>query len=148
MPFTVEQSIEIDAPIQEVWDYVVEHDEWRQPLVVEVRKLNGGPHGVGSRYEDRFRVAGMSGAVVNELTHFDPPTRMSWIQPEKKPPVYVVEGSYLLEELGEGRTRFTLRNAYQPRGPFRLLAPLIRRKTERDHYPMLLGQLKDKLEDR
>lgn len=39
MGFTVRESTSIDRPREDVWDYVVEHEEWRQPQVVRVRKL-------------------------------------------------------------------------------------------------------------
>jgi hypothetical protein len=39
MAFRVEESVVIDRPREEVWDYVIEHDEWRRPDVLEVGKV-------------------------------------------------------------------------------------------------------------
>jgi uncharacterized protein YndB with AHSA1/START domain len=147
MAITVEQSINIDRPIEEVWDYLLNHNEWRRPYVLGVRKITESGHGVGARYEDRFKAMGLEGTVVNELTEFEPPRRMSWTQPDKKGPVYVVTGSYTLESL-DGRTRFTLTNRYEMPGLWRLLTPLLRRQTEREIYPTLLRQLKQAIEAR
>lgn len=148
MAFTIEQDVTINRPIAEVWDYVVEHDDWRRPFVLSVRKLTNGPHDVGSRYENSVKIGFKSGTVVNELTAFNPPTRMSWTQPERHGPVSVIAGSYLLESLGETQSRFTLTNTYEPMGVFRLLAPIARHQVATKVYPQLLRQLKENIENR
>jgi hypothetical protein len=140
MAFTVEQSITINRSAQEVWEYVMAHNEWRKPAVLAVRKLTVGPDGVGSRYENRLKMPVGSRTVVNELTVFDPPTRMSWRQPEIKGPFGVVEGHNFLEPVGEG-TLFTIKITYKLPGLWRLIGPLVRRRMENSVFPTELQQL-------
>ena len=121
MSFTVEDSIFINRPRQVVWDYVIEHDEWRRPTLLEVRKLTDGPPGVGTRYEDRVEQMGRELTLVNEVRRFEPPEYLSWTQVTKEGPVRTVEGSYRLEAL-DGQTRFILTTEYEAAGLWRLAA--------------------------
>lgn len=146
MAFKVEASIVIDRPRDDVWDYVVKHDDWRRPDVIEVRKLTDGPPGSGTRYEDTVQMMGREMTVVNEVRRFEPPSYMSWTQVSEEGPVQTVEGSYQLESL-DGKTRFTLAGDYQASGLLRLLTPLIRRQLQNDTFPTFLRQLKEILEE-
>lgn len=145
MAFTVTESIEIDRPREDVWDYVIAHDEWRRPDVVQVRQLTDGPPGVGTRYEDTVRMMGREMTVVNEVNGFDPPGRIAWTQAGQEGPVRTIEGSY---ELGpsNGGTRFTLRGTYEAGGLMKLLVPLVRGRLQNKTYPTFLRQLKEILE--
>lgn len=147
MAFRVEESVVIDRPRQEVWDYVIGHDDWRRPDVLEVRKLTDGPPGKGTRYEDTARVMGRELKTVNEVVRFDPPGYISWTQLGEDGPAQTIEGSYELETLGQ-RTRFTLSGEYEASGLFRLMVPLIRRQLQNDTFPRFLRQLKEILENR
>ena len=86
MAFKVEASIVIDRPRDDVWDYVVKHDDWRRPDVIEVRKLTDGPPGSGTRYEDTVQMMGREMTVVNEVRRFEPPSYMSWTQVSERAP--------------------------------------------------------------
>jgi uncharacterized protein YndB with AHSA1/START domain len=145
MAFKVEESIVIDQPREEVWDYVIEHDEWRRPDVIEVRKLTEGPPGVGSRYEDTAKMMGRELVLVNEVQRFEPPRLISWTQVSEEGPVETIEGSYTLESL-DGKTRFTLMGEYKTGGLLGLLTPVIRRQLQNKTYPKILNQLKEILE--
>lgn len=145
MPFRVEESIMIERPREEVWAYVLEHNDWRSPEVVEVRKLTDGPPGEGTRYEDRVQMMGRELIVINEVRRFDPPRTMSWTQVGEAGPAYTEEGSYELESV-DGETRFTLAADYGAVGLWRLLVPLIKRQLQKDLYPRYLRQLKEHLE--
>lgn len=125
MSFTVEASAIIARPREEVFAYLESHDDWRGPAVQEVRRLDPGQPAVGSRYQNVWRSRGRTFTVVNEVTVREPPHRLSWRQVGGSAPVQVIEGNYLLEDVIAG-TRFTIRTTYQPRGPARLVAPLLR----------------------
>ena len=60
MSFLMEESIEIERPIDQVFDWMQEHDEWRLPYVRSVRPLTDGPMRVGSRYENRIKAGGIT----------------------------------------------------------------------------------------
>jgi uncharacterized membrane protein len=145
MAFTVEQTIIIDRPVQEVWDYIMAHNEWRRPAVLAVRKVTDGPDGVGSRYENTLKMPLGTSTVVNEVTVFDPPGQISWRQPEIKGPVGVAEGRNFLEPAGNGR-RFTLKIIYETPGLWRLLQVVARRQLETSVFPAELQQLRATLE--
>jgi carbon monoxide dehydrogenase subunit G len=99
-------SIEIDAPLQEVWAAVedvmlaprwqggldaitaLEHDDEGRPTLVET--------------ENDIRVRRIKAQV---RFRYEGPTRLSWTQ--EKGDMKSVEGSWELEDLGEGRTRAT-----------------------------------------
>lgn len=145
MPFTIEQSVTIDRPIEEVWEYVVHEDAWRRPFVTRVERLDDGPVKPGSRYEDSFNVAGSEGTVVNEITKVERPTYLEWSQPEGQGgPVRVLEGAYVLEDMS-GQTRFTLTNTYEGNGLWKLVMPLMRLQVAKRIYPKMLQQLKEHL---
>jgi hypothetical protein len=145
MAFTVQESIVINRPRPDVWDYVVEHDDWRRPDVVQVRKLTEGSPGVGTQYEDTVQLMGREMTVVNEVTRFEPPAYMAWTQADREGPTYTEEGSYALESV-PGGTKFTLSGEYQASGLWRLAVPLIRRRLQNEMFPRFLRQLKETLE--
>jgi uncharacterized protein YndB with AHSA1/START domain len=146
MSFTVRESIVIDSPREDVWEYVANQDEWRRPTVLAVRKLTEGPPKVGTRYEDTVKLMGRDMTIVNELLSYDPPRSMSWKQVEETGPAYAIKGRYDLDALN-GKTQFTLSTEYGTPGLGRLVAPFIRRRLANHVYPTLLSQLKDALED-
>ena len=69
----------IDAPIERVWDVVVDID--RQPVWMRemkaVRVLTPGPVGVGTRGEATVRVFGITTIDPVTVTQFDRPTRFA-----------------------------------------------------------------------
>lgn len=145
MTFVMEESVEIDAPITEVFAWMQAHDEWRMPYVRTVHALTDGPMRVGSRYENVIKAGGLTNKIVNEITALDPPHRMSWKQVSGSGPVVTEQGNYILEDLGTGRTRATVRNILRPRGYGRLLTPMLKWMTGR-MGTRLMPQLKRGIE--
>jgi uncharacterized protein YndB with AHSA1/START domain len=141
MAFTVQESVIIDRPLEAVWHYVVEHDEWRHPEVKEVRKLTDGDPGVGTQYEDTIEMMGQEMTVVNEITEFNPPNRMAWEQVSEEGPVRTVEGSYELEPV-DGKTRFTLTGTYEATGLTQVISPIIRGQID-SMFERFVEQLKE-----
>jgi len=145
MALQVEESIIINRPREEVWAYVVEQDEWRRPDVINVEKLSDGPPGVGTQYKDTVEMMGNEMSVVNEIIHFEPPSKLSWTQVSEQGPIETLEGSYLLEAL-DGKTRFTLMGTYQASGLAKLLTPLMQWQLQNKIFPRFVRQLKEILE--
>jgi hypothetical protein len=88
--------------------------------VVSVRRLSDGPVGIDTRYETVYRFFGQFQSVVVELTELEPPRRMAWRQVDS-PTVVSNVGSYVLEPIDAGRTRFTVTGAFTSRGWRRLI---------------------------
>jgi uncharacterized protein YndB with AHSA1/START domain len=128
-----EASVEIEAPIEEVWQVVEDvasAPEWQHGLE-EMEPVEHDEQG-------RIVVANStSDAKVRHVTTrvrftYDPPTRLSWTQ--EKGDLKSLDGGWELEDIGGGRTRATYR---LDGDPGRVLGMLIRGPVE--------DRLRDKL---
>ncbi|HEX2467477.1 MAG TPA: SRPBCC family protein [Solirubrobacterales bacterium] len=139
-------SAEIEAPLDDVWAVVedvltapewqggmvamsaLEHDDAGRPTLVET--------------ENDIKVKHVKTQV---RFHYEPPTRLSWTQ--ERGDLKSVEGSWTLEDLGEGRTRATYA---LDSDPGRVLGMLIRGPVETAIRAMLVnarpGELKARVE--
>jgi carbon monoxide dehydrogenase subunit G len=139
-------SEEINAPLERVWPIVedvltapdwqgglvameaLEHDDQGRPTLVETENDIKVKH-----VKTQVRFA------------YDPPTRLSWVQ--EKGDLKSVEGSWDLEDLGNGRTRATYN---LDSDPGRVLGMLIRGPVEGVIRGMLVnarpGELKKRVE--
>ena len=142
--FAIDESIDVEGSIQEVWDCVMSHDEWRQPVVRSVRSLSEGESAVGSRFENDVRVMGVTNRIVNEITALDPPHRLGWKQVNDAP-VMTREGHYVLSQSASGTT-FSIRGTYSTSGWTAPPAPLARWVSRRIINRTLLPQLKRAVE--
>jgi carbon monoxide dehydrogenase subunit G len=139
-------SAEIDAPIDAVWavvEDVLTAPDWQGGLVsvsALERDNDGRPTLVESVSDIKIR------QVKTQVRFgYEPPTLLSWKQ--EKGDLKSVEGSWKLEDLGEGRTRAT----YSLDGdPGRVLGMLIRGPVEAAARAMLVnarpGELKARVE--
>jgi uncharacterized protein YndB with AHSA1/START domain len=140
-------SAEIDAPIAEVWTLVEDvaiAPEWQGGLVAITpleRDADRRPTLVESESDVKVRRV-----KTRVRFSYEPPTRLSWTQ--EKGDLKSVEGSWTLEDLGEGRTRatYTLDS-----DPGRVLGMLLRGPVESAVMAMLVnarpGELKARVED-
>ena len=138
---------EIDAPIGEVWALVEDvliAPEWQGGLV-SVSALEHDGEGRPTLVES---VSDIKVRQVKTQVRFsyEPPVRLSWVQ--EKGDLKSVEGSWRLEDIGDGRTRAT----YTLDGdPGRVLGMLIRGPVEAAARAMLVnarpGELKARVED-
>lgn len=130
-----EASIELDAPIEDVWAVVVEVDrspEWQEGLEeVEVLSRDGS-----GRVERAETVSDAKVKTVRSTVRFsyEEPTRVSWRQEQGD--LKSVDGSWELTDLGGGRTRAV----YRMEGdPGRMLGMLIRGPVEERLKEILVG---------
>lgn len=140
-------SAEIDAPLDTVWAVVED--------VLTAPDWQGGLESITAlEHDDEGRstlVESVSDIKVRQVKtqvrfSYEAPTRLSWSQ--EKGDLKSVEGSWLLEDLGGGRTRAT----YSLEGdPGRVLGMLIRGPVEAAARAMLVnarpGELKARVED-
>ena len=139
-------SAEIEAPIDAVWavvEDVLTAPEWQGGLVeISMLERDGErrPTLVESVSDIKIR------HIKTQVRFaYEPPTRLSWKQ--EKGDLKSVEGSWELEDLGDGRTRAT----YTLDGdPGRVLGMLIRGPVEAAARAMLVnarpGELKERVE--
>jgi ribosome-associated toxin RatA of RatAB toxin-antitoxin module len=99
-------SAEIEAPLDEVWavvEDVLSAPEWQGGLVA-MRALETDPDGRATLVETENDIK-VRHVKTQVRFAYDPPTRLSWEQ--VKGDMKSVEGSWTLEDLGDGRTRAT-----------------------------------------
>jgi ligand-binding SRPBCC domain-containing protein len=141
----VEESVVINRPLQEVFDYVANREtlpEWSAPIQ-EVRKETQGPLvEEGARFTTVAKFLGRRFETPFEVSVHDPPRRHT---DRSTGGPFPQEYTHIFEEVAGGGTRLTEVTDGEPGGFFRLAGPLleiaIRRQFRAD-----LDTLKDLLE--
>jgi len=139
-------SAEIEAPIDAVWPVVEDVSiapEWQGGLTALTpleRDAEGRPTLVESETDIKVRRV-----KTRVRFRYEPPTRLSWTQ--EKGDLKSVEGAWILEDLGDGRTRATYK---LDSDPGRVLGMLLRGPAEAAVMAMLVnarpGELKQYVE--
>lgn len=136
MSVDVTVETEIDRPVEEVAAYAgdpTNAPEW-YANIVGVTWRTDPPVSVGSRMDFVARFLGRRLAYTYEVLELQPGRRLVMATAEGPFPMRT---TYTWEPVGDGsRTRMTLTNAGEPRGPARLVGPLlaaaVRRATTQD----------------
>ena len=119
-------SMELDQRTEQVFDFLVDFTNepaWN-PECLEVVKTSPGPIGTGSTYRGRMRGVG---EVSTELTAYDRPVRFATVERSR-----AATGSFEFHLTPrEDGTHVEIRMALQPRGPMRLLQPVVGRMADR-----------------
>jgi hypothetical protein len=139
-------SAEIEAPLEEVWavvEDVLSAPDWQGGLV-GITALERDDEGRATLVETENDIKVRRVKTVVRF-FYDGPTRLSWKQ--EKGDLKSVEGAWVLEELGDGRTKAT----YElDSDPGRVLGMLIRGPVEAATRSMLVnarpGELKQRVE--
>ncbi len=137
-------SAEIDAPIDQVWavvEDVLTAPDWQGGLVA-VSALERDDAGRPTLVESESDVK-VKHVKTQVRFRYEPPARLSWTQ--EKGDLKSVEGSWTLEDLGEGRTRATYA---LDSDPGRVLGMLIRGPVEAAVMAMLVNARPDELKTR
>jgi uncharacterized protein YndB with AHSA1/START domain len=76
----VKQTIEIDAPIDRVWELVMDPDRLGEWVTIheEVSEVPDGDLKAGSRFRQRMKLKGVPLKVRWEIVEFDPPRHARW----------------------------------------------------------------------
>ena len=143
-------TIVIDRPIQDVWNYLDDHQNdrvWRRPNLKQLEQIGSGPVGAGTRFEGAVAAIGPKRyPYVNEITAYEPPQRVAWKAISSAGWVIGSEGSYTLEADGDRRTRMIFSITMEPiTFAGKLVAPLMSPMGPNLVMP-LLKQLKEALE--
>jgi carbon monoxide dehydrogenase subunit G len=119
-------EIAIRAPAEKVFDFLADarnEPEWL-PGAQRVAKVTDGDVGLGTRFEGLYSRAG---AVDLELVEFERPRRLTFRASSR---VVAFDDAVTLEE-GDGTTLLRARMEAQPRGPMRVVAPVMARTMRR-----------------
>lgn len=119
----VSGEIRVERPIAEVfaaWAALERAHEFADP-VIERRKLDDGPTGVGTRYHAVDQWPGRKVEFTVEVTAYDPPGRMAatWSEP-------MAGGWDAIFEEVDGATELRFESSMNPSGAMGLLTPLLR----------------------
>lgn len=140
--FTFHATTELDAPVETVWDYVTTHDEWRRPFVASVEQIAGEGAEVGARYESTASMGPTTMTIVNEIVTCESPTQLQWKQISDGS-IQTELGTYQLEDLGQGRTRFTVEHQTRTSGLMGPMSAVMPWFNDRIVAPRLLRQLRE-----
>ncbi|MFJ4466810.1 SRPBCC family protein [Streptomyces sp. NPDC089424] len=112
-----EATVEIDRPVQAVFDYLADgrNDPQFSPRVLRIERVPDTPTGVGTVFRSTVKDAGMKSAREFRITTFEPPARIRWAEVSKNS-VTAREGGYDLEALDGGRTRVRIHNVLEAHG--------------------------------
>ena len=140
----IEESVQIDRPLQEVFDYVANREnlpEWSN-LILEVRKEVSHPLREGDRFTTVAKFLGRRFETPFEVIAHEPPRRHT---DRSVGGPFPQEYTHTFEETEGGGTRVTQVVEAEPGGFFRLVGPLLDRASSRQ-FRADLGTLKDLLE--
>ena len=109
-------SVEIDRPIEEVFQYIHEHTlDWIESVVSDdvIREQNGG--GFGTTFRMVTQERGQRMEFEGEVTSWNPPRSSSCYL---KGDAFDVDVAYELRSLNSGATVVTQNSVVYPRGSF------------------------------
>lgn len=137
-------SIDIDAPVQDVWDVVMDAERLHEWVTIHRELLSH----TDSKMQQKLCLRGATFKVDWELATADAPHHACW--KGKGPARSKAETEYRLRDNGKGGTRFDYRNEFKaPLGPMGAIASkaLVGGLPEREAHASL-HRLKSLLEDR
>ena len=110
-----EGSIEIDASLEDVMDVLEDYEaypQWAEVRSVEVRERGQGGRATEVAFEVDVPVLGKA-AYTLSYRYAPGDTGLSWITKDARGAIRDIRGEYLLNEVGESRTRVTYRLAVE-----------------------------------
>ena len=110
-------TVTIDRPIEEVFAFLAdgENDKKFSSRIIEIAKKTDGPVGVGTVYASTAKDGPMTAKHEFELTAFEQPSKIHWMEISRTTPVSVPHGGYELAPAGSG-TSVTFFNLLEGRG--------------------------------
>jgi uncharacterized protein YndB with AHSA1/START domain len=117
-----EMAVTLRQPPEQAFDFFADfpHEPDWNPECLRVDKTSDGPVGVGTTYTGRMRRVGQ---IKTEIVTFDRPNSFATVERSRG-----AEGAFEFRFTpDDGGTRVEVTMRLQPRGPMRLLEPLMRR---------------------
>jgi hypothetical protein len=133
----VSGEILIERSVEEVFDYVADqrNEPIYNPQMLQSEKITDGPIGIGTRFRAVAKSGRRAMEMLIEVTEFQRPSRfgarttMSSVD---------VDGGLTFDPV-DGATRMTWSWRVSPRGPLRLLGPLVARIGRRQERAIWTG---------
>lgn len=142
----VESSIDINAPIEQVWDVVTDPETFPKAIdwVSETWTEADGPLREGTVYFERAKLGLREGVYRWVVTLSEPPRRTVHVHESRE---FEAELELRLEPLGDERTRYTQVMHFRSLPAFRPLGYLlertvVKRRMQRDFDEMILPNFK------
>ena len=134
----VDESVVIDATVEEVWEVVSDLPRWERLFASATRfEHEGGPEtGLRARYQLRLKVGSALVGGLIEIVECDAPGDLAW----NSVTGLDMRGRWRLRETDDGRTKASLRLSYQ--APGGILGVV----SDRVSSPMVGGTLRETLE--
>lgn len=120
-----EATVEVDRPVEAVFDYLADgrNDPQFSPRVLRIERVPETPTAVGTVFRSTVKDAGMKTATEFRVTDLEAPVRIRWAEVSKNS-ITASEGGYDLEPLADGRTRVRIFNVLEGHGLGKLLVGL------------------------
>jgi len=135
---TLQESIEINRPVKEVYDYIVnvENAQKWQPAVIEAKRLTEGPIRVGTQFREVAKMMGWRVSTTCEITELEANRRIAFKATSSGPIEY--ETSYTLDPSGTA-TRLSIVGTFRTKGFWKLLEPIFKGGVKKESRQELLG---------
>jgi uncharacterized membrane protein len=134
---TLQESIEIDRPVKEVYEYIVNVEnapKW-QPAVIEVKRLTEGPIRVGTQFSEVAKMMGMRVNTICAITELEVDKKFGFKGSSTGPLEY--EALYTLEPSGSA-TRLNIVGKMRAKGFWKLLEPIFKGEVKKESRQELL----------
>jgi uncharacterized membrane protein len=141
--FTVERSISINRPRQEVYDFTADPSnlpKW-QSQILSAEWSSEGPHGVGSTCRSVALFMGREMEITSQITMMDPPNQQAFKTVGGPVPT---EGGFKFDQDGNG-TKITMFGRLDPGGFLKLVEGMAKKQIE-NQFVTNLEALKHLLE--
>jgi carbon monoxide dehydrogenase subunit G len=125
----LDKSVTINTPLEEVFTFIgnFENESQWADEVVRTERTSEGPTGVGSTFADHVRFMGRSMKTSYEVVGYEPNSVIT-VKTSSGPVPFTA--TYSFDEV-DGSTRLSIGADIEPRGLFKLAAPMIRRQLDR-----------------
>ena len=143
---TLRETVEIDRPLEEVFNYVVNVEnapKW-QPAVIEVKRITNGPIGVGTKFKEVAKMMGRRVDTICEITELETNKKFAFKGTSSGPFEY--ESTYTLEPKENG-TSISIVGNFRTKGFWRLLEPFIKGEVAKESSQELAA-MKEAIESR
>ena len=143
---TLQESIEINRSVKEVYDYIVNVEnapKW-QPAVIEVKRLTEGPIRVGTQFKEVAKMMGRQFNTICEITELEVERRFAFKGTSSGPFDY--EALYTLEPTGNA-TRLNIVGKMRAKGLWKFLEPIFKAEVKKESRQEVL-RMKSVIETR